>query len=224
MTPFELPTVSVEATLRFVRALGTHRYVAGRLHMIHAFVFEALGDEAAGRAWASTVLETVDIASRDERLWRRSTDAELLAVLDGFWTPGARSERAREALLGLLDRAELELPDTMPFDDDAEEGMHPLLVDAGWELLPLMELREERHRGAIEAFGEPIFFEAAVFDEETSIPSPSYLHELTALGPAELLFGANPEGNLVAPFVLWVEGNETYQDYVLRGVQRAAKL
>ncbi|MEI7894822.1 MAG: hypothetical protein WCI05_17125, partial [Myxococcales bacterium] len=120
MTPFELPTVSVEATLRFVRALGTHRYVAGRLHMIHAFVFEALGDEAAGRAWASTVLETVDIASRDERLWRRSTDAELLAVLDGFWTPGARSERAREALLGLLERAELELPDTMPFDDDAE--------------------------------------------------------------------------------------------------------
>jgi hypothetical protein len=29
---------------------------------------------------------------------------------------------------------------------------------------------------------------------------------------------------MVEPLVVWVEGNETYLDYVMRGVRRAAKI
>jgi hypothetical protein len=44
------------------------------------------------------------------------------------------------------------------------------------------------------------------------------------MGPVELLAGVDDEGKLRAPFTLWSEGNETYLDYVLRGVLRAAKI
>jgi hypothetical protein len=219
-----------EEAARVVRALGAHRYVAGRLHLVHALALEALPDDAGGalaeaRGWARGVLAQADLdpASRDERLWRRSGDAELAAVLEGFWSPD-RGPAAREALRGLLARHELPVLDHEPFDESVEDAVHPLLMDAGWELLPLAELDADRHRGAIAAFGEALAFESARFEEETAIPPLRHLYELPAIGPRELLHGVDDAGVLAAPLVVWAEGDETYLDYVIRGVRRAAKL
>ncbi len=100
--------------------------------------------------------------------------------------------------------------------------MFPILVDAGWELLPLAQLDFERHRGAIRSFDD---FEVARFDEESAVPSLVTLHELPLLGGVELLAPFDDETRITrAPFVLWQQGHETYLDYVLRGALRAAKL
>ena len=231
MIAVELPVRTAEEAVRVVRALGAHRYVVGRLHLVHAFVFASVGDDSgaaleAARAWAEGALADADIdaSSKDERLFRRATDAELVAALAAFWVPGAPARAARERLAEHLARAELSVSDAEPFVDDAEEDLHPLLIDAGWELVPLAELDPVRHRGAIDAFGEPILFEAAIFEEETSSPLPTYLHELSAMGPAELLRGVSDDGAMRAPFTLWVEGNATYHDYIVRGIERAARL
>jgi hypothetical protein len=231
MIAVELPTTDVEALLRAVRALGTHRYVAGRAHMVHAFAV-ASAHVAAGppelaeaTAWAEAVLadESVDVASKDERLVRRCTDAELVAVLGAFLRPES-APYAQDELLDWLERAELPLSDVDAFDPAAEEDIHPLLVDAGWELLPLAALDAERHKGAIQWFGEPIHFEAARFEEESAIPKPTYLQELPALGPLELLRWADDSGALDEALTVWTEGNATYHEYLLAGVRRAAKL
>lgn len=231
MIGLELPVRTGADAARVVRALGRHRYVAGRLHLVHAFAFEALREEedpalAEAFAWARAILGDagVDKASRDERLWRRANDAEVAAVLEAFWR--ANASRPRERLRAFLREIDADAndADAEPFDESAEDDMFPLLIDAGWELLPLAALDRERHRGAIEAFGEEILFESAKFEEENAASPTPYLQELPALGPTELLRGADDEGNLVSPFVLWVSGPEPYQDYVLRGVQRAAKV
>jgi hypothetical protein len=234
MIAVDLGVEHVEPALRLVRALGGHRYVAGRLHLAHAFVLEAIADDGGGvlaeaRAWATATLALgatggLDPGSRDERLWRRCTDAEVVAILDAFWTPGQRARGARDALRSLLDRHDLPVGDHRPFDEAVEGAIHPLTLDAGWELLPLRELDAERHRGAIAAFGDDLAFASAVFEEETSIPAPTHLCELPALGPCELLGAARDDGSLTQPFVVWTQGNDVYLDYVLRGVQRAAKL
>jgi hypothetical protein len=227
--------ISVAATradeaLRVLRALGSHRYVAGRLHLVHCFAFLALPAErtevSEGWEWAWATMERgeVDPASRDEALWRRCTDAELVTVLGGFWTPGEASVSARRVLGKLLEQHELPVPGHAPFDESAEDEMHPLLIDAGWELLPLAALDPQRHRGAMDAFGDALAFESARFEEETAIPATTTLYELPALGPVELLRGADDGGALAAPLVVWADGEETYLDYVLRGVRRAAKL
>jgi hypothetical protein len=219
-----LGVFGVDDALRAVRALGAHRYVAGRLLLVHAFAAESVGGEAGD--WAKRVLaeHDVDKASRDERLWRRATEAEVATVLESFWRPGAPAADARERLAVRLRAHGLAVPDHAPFDESAEDEMHPVLVDAGWELFPLGALDPERHRGAIGAFGEAIAYESARFEEETAIPPPATLVELPAIGPAELLAGADDEGRLVEPLVVWAEGHETYLDYVIRGVRRAAKL
>jgi hypothetical protein len=77
--------------------------------------------------------------------------------------------------------------------------------------------------GAIDAFADQFAFECAKFDEQSAVDAPPPLHELPLLGPAELLLGAE-HAILREPLVLWTEGNETYHDYVVRGVLRAAKL
>ena len=231
-----MKAISVAATrvadvIRVVRALGSHRYVVGRLHLVHVFALaalpEGLPELRAACAWASETLarQDVDPASRDEELWRRCTDAELAAVLDAFWTPGEAARASRRALEDLLGRHELSVPTHPPFDESAEDEMHPLLVDAGWELLPLTELDPQRHRGAMDAFGDALAFESARFEEETAIPVTTHLYELPAFGPVELLRGADDEGTLFgAPLVVWADGDETYLDYVIRGVRRAARL
>jgi hypothetical protein len=220
----------VDDALRVVRALGSHRYVAGRLHLVHAFALAALHDAPPSldeaRAWAQSTLADarLDAASRDEALWRRCSDAEIAAVLEGFWSPGDAAGAAGATLRELLARHELEIASHAPFDETAEDSMHPLLVDAGWELLSLAQLDAERHRGAIAAYGDALSFESARFEEETAIPPMVHLYELPAIGPVELLEGASEEGDLAAPLVVWAQGDETYLDYVLRGVRRAAKL
>ena len=106
MIGHEIDARNGEQLVRFVRALGQHRYVSSRLHLVHAFAIEAAcaaSDDpslAEAMTWAMTVLRDPDIdrASKDERLHRRATDAELVALLSAFWTPGDHRERAFLAL------------------------------------------------------------------------------------------------------------------------------
>jgi hypothetical protein len=230
---FELPARHVDDVTRLVRALGRHRYVAGRLHLVHAFVFDAV--RAAGTpepllgdaiAWAERVLKdpTIEIDSRDERLWRSATEEEIAVALDTFWRPGPRADQAHDKLIDRLVACGLELGAHSPFDEGAEADMHPVLVDAGWELLPLAALDKERHKGAVSAFGEAITFDVARFEEENAYEPVVHLEELPALGAVELLRGVGGDGLLARPLVIWAEGSETYHDYVVRGVIRAAKL
>jgi len=148
----------------------------------------------------------------------------VAAVVEGFWIPGERALASRAALRDLLERHELPAPDHAPFDEGVEDTVHPVLVDAGWELTALSALDAERHRGAIGAFGDPLAFESACFEEQTAIPPQTHLYELPALGPVELLRGAGDDGSLASPLVIWADGHDTYVDYVIRGVRRAAKL
>jgi hypothetical protein len=227
MEPRELPVKTGEEAARVVRALGQHRYVASRLHLVHAFAFDAAGPRgplADATRWARAVLadSALDAASKDERLWRRSSEAEIANVLAAFWGPA--SGDIHERLRARLDAAEIAVPRHPPFEEEHEDDVFPILVDAGWELVPLAELDPERHKGAILAFGEPILFEAARFDEEAPLERRPYLQELPAIGPVELLAGADAAGALVSPLVLWTEGPDVYHDYVLRGVLRAAKV
>jgi hypothetical protein len=231
MTPYFLPLERVDEAIRAIRALGTHRYVAGRLHLVHAFALASIEDDAEGvlaqaRPWAFQVLSDrrVDAGSRDESLWRRVSDAELGAVLSAFWTPGRRADGARDYLLDLLERHEIRLDPREPFDEDDEDDIHPLLIDAGWELVPLSALDPVRHAGCIAAFETPLALESARFEEETAIPSLQALYELPAIGPIELLRAADDDGALTEPLVVWAQGNPTYLDYVMRGVRRAAGL
>jgi hypothetical protein len=235
MFGFELDDVTGEELVRFVRALGKHRYVDGRLHVVHALAVEAAHvatadpalDEAA--AWAARVTSgPIDLATKDERLFRKATDAELVGVLDAFWSAGERRSmavqklRARLASIDVDVDAECARP---PFDEEREDDVFPILVDAGWELLPIARFDRERHRGAIDAFGDDVGWEGAKFEEENAIPPLVHLHELPVLGTTELLAALDPEtGKVRAPFVLWQDGNETYLDYLLRGVLRASRL
>jgi hypothetical protein len=228
MEAFPTGARTAEEAARLVRALGRHRYVAGRVHLVHAFVWASLAPSeglADAQAWAARALGSgvIDISSRDERLWRPSTDEELALVVEGFLGPETAPD-ARAKLAAWLEHAELPLPDAEPFDEAAEDDTHPILVDAGWELYPLSALDPERHKGAIQAFGASILFEAAKFEEEECIPPSVHLQELPALGPIELLRGSDRAGALTSELVVWVEGHPTYHDYVLRGVRRAAKL
>jgi hypothetical protein len=222
MIGHEISISSGDDVVRLVRALGQHRYVAGRGHELHALAIDAArGDPALAEAvqWADGVLSdpSIEVASRDERLRRRSTDAELVAVVAAFFggdRPGVA--RLRERL------ASFELdPDEggrEAWDESGEDDVFPLLVDAGWELLQLRELDPERHKGAMNAFGDQLAWDVAKFEEENDDPPTVHLHELPALGPAELLADV-PES-----FVLWASGNETYLDYVMRGVLKVAKI
>jgi hypothetical protein len=231
MIAIELGVTRVHEALRVVRALGTHRYVGGRLHLVHALAIAALPDDAQGAlaeaaSWAAAVLAdtAVDPASRDECLWRRSSEGEVVALLDGFWTPGDRSRTARDSLASLIAHHGLPLHDHPPFDESSEPRMHPLLVDAGWELLPLANLDGARHAGGIGAFGDALAFESARLEEEVTTQRITHLYELPAIGAVELLRGADDDGVLAEPLVVWAEGNEIYLDYVMRGVGRAARL
>lgn len=231
-----LPVRTGAEAIRAIRALGAHRYVSGCDHSIHALVFDALSRGRAAEAidpklqvaaaWAHATLSdpTIERDSKDPRLVRKASAEELLVVLEGFWVPGTEGDEVQDRLLSQMIAFGIELPAHEPFDEDAEDLVYPHLIDAGWELLPLAKLDPERHRGAIEAYGEPILFDAARFEEENAEPSVVMLQELPILGPVELLRGVDADGVLKQPLVLWTEGDEVYQDYVLRGVQKAAKL
>ncbi len=220
MIGIELPLTTVDEACRVVRALGGHRYVAGKQLLVHALVLAECAGEAG--LWAKETLANADIdaASRDERLWRPCGEAELADILGRYWDT---NDAARSRLREHLDRLELPLPEADPFDESREDDLHPLIIDAGWELLSLAELDVERHKGAINAFGEFVMYESARFEEQEAMPQLAHLYELPAIGPRELLEGAE-NGRLVQPFVLYTQGDETYLDYVIRGVLRAAKI
>ena len=172
---------------------------------------EAASELSDAAAWARSVLADpgVDAASRDERLHRRASDAELCAVLRAFWTPGPHRDRARALLLARLEAIGVDEPsaeDATPFDEAREEDIFPLLVDAGWELLPLHRLEPARHQGAIDAFGDALSFEVAKFEEENAVPRAPTLHELPAMGCTELVHLLDAEGRPRAPFVVWASG------------------
>lgn len=223
MIGHELGPLDGESLVRLVRALGRHRYVASRLHLVHAFVFDAAaGADPAleeGARWAARALDSgvIDVGTKDERLFRRASDEEIAALTSAFWIPGDVRDRARSRLEAHLARIDA-LPDPAmpPFDESKEDDVFPRLIDAGWELLPLAALDPERHKGAIQSFDD---FEVARFEEENAVPTPVTLCELPLLGATELL--GDPSS---APFVVWTEGNETYVDYILRGVLKSAKL
>lgn len=229
----ELGRRTGEELVRLVRTLGKHRYVASRLHLVHAFAIDAAcaagpaPDLEGARAWADGVIAdpSIDRGSRDERLQRRATDAELVAVLAAFWSADGRAA-AHARLRDLLREAgaDPEEGGRPPFDETREDDAFPVLVDAGWELYALAALDPERHKGAIQAFEDQLAWEVARFDEENAVPKTVALHELPVLGPVELLDAFDDDGRTRAPFVLWASGNETYLDYVLRGVLRASKL
>ncbi|HEY6458642.1 MAG TPA: hypothetical protein VIY73_00785, partial [Polyangiaceae bacterium] len=120
MRAMSLGARHAEEAVRAIRALGGHRYVASRLHLIHAFALVDLPAVALSdaRGWAQATLGDVslDAASRDERLWRRCTDAELIAVVEGFWT-GAEAVAARASLEDRLARHRLFAREGAPFDE-----------------------------------------------------------------------------------------------------------
>ena len=230
MIGYEIGTPTREELVRFVRALGKHRYIAGRLHQIHAFVLAAAGPREGleeAHAWSARVLAdpSIDPASRDERLHRRSTDDELVRALDALF----HDEAAQAALRTRLQAVGASF-DGLPFDEANEEAIFPALVDAGWELLPLSALEPEKHAGVIRALDAQegdADFEVARFEEENTIPPVPALYELPLLGPVELLHafdGDDLYADTRAPFAVWMQGHPVYLDYLLRGVAKVAKL
>lgn len=229
MLGHEIGTPTRSELLRYLRALGKHRYVAGRLHQVHAFVFEAAGARAgleAAHGWAISLLAAdVDPASRDERLWRASSDDELVLAVEAMWTDTAVSQRLA-ARLAEVDAVTSEIL----FDELAEESTFPVLIDAGWELVPLSQLDPERHAGvirALDAQDDGTDYEVACFEEQNRIPPEATLLELPLFGKRELLFAFADEAadaETLAPFVVWASGHPVYLDYVLRGVAKVAKV
>ncbi|HRG98886.1 MAG TPA: hypothetical protein PLR99_21700 [Polyangiaceae bacterium] len=227
LSAVELPAMSPAAAVRVVRALGANRYVLGRLHEVHAFVFAAAGARdalAEAQAWAARVLAdpTIDRDSKDPALFRATTDKELVAALGAFWGDAAEGE-ARARLVELL-RSVGAAPGPGPlFDEGAEDDVYPVLIDAGWELLPLARLEPERHRGVLESYTE-LELAAARFEEESAIPPRAHLLELPIFGGRELVLPEDEWGDLRAPLVVWSSLDATYEDYLVRGVLRAAKV
>ena len=120
-----------EELLRFVHSLGHHRYIASRLHLVHAFAVEAAAAHpgsgqaiAEAAAWAKRALGSgaMDLGSKDERLYTRASDAEVGAVLSAFWgenpEPARRSLRDRLASIDALpDLSVFEGEGPLPFDE-----------------------------------------------------------------------------------------------------------
>lgn len=228
LSAVELPSMSPAAAVRVVRALGGHRYVARRLHELHAFVLAAAGESEAlveARAWAAQVLDdpSIDRDSKDPRLVRSASEKELCAVLGAYWGEGAEVLEARRRLRSLLEGIDVQVEPGPLFDERSEDDVYPVLVDAGWELLPLASLDPERHRGVLESFDE-LELASARFEEQSAIPRREYLFELPLLGARELLYPADEWGDLRSTFVVWSSVEATYEDYLVRGVLRAAKL
>ncbi len=210
---------------RFVRALGKNRYVVEVDHRVHFAVDRALASladkpllpDAPERRFreAANELEqargadpSLDLASRDPRLWRPITADELAVVFRAFWHSAERAAH-RAALRRAFDEAGLAPPAHEAWQSDPDELPFPELLRLDWVLLAVDELDPERHAGALSAMedsgdeaqpGVPLYAEGPTLT----------LAELTADPPSEIL--------------VWCDGPYTYADYLLRGVAKAAKL
>ena len=226
MHSIEWDELGLEDVVRVLRALGGHRYVAATDVRVHAFLLAVadVPELETHVAWARAVLadDTIDAMSRAPELWRSVTHKELAFALEAVWLREGASER-RTKLRAIFDAADMALDETRELFDERLEGtLHPVLIDAGWELLRLAELDAERHRGVMDAFGDALSFESARFEEQSSIPAPAaYALEVPAFGAEEVLFMPD---RVPSPFVVWVEGPEPYLDYLLRGVAKVAKV
>jgi hypothetical protein len=205
---------------RLLRALGRHRYVREADHRLHFAVDEALAEvspfaeqHAAFRRRLAAD-PTLDVASRDPRLWRSAGLDEVLAVLVAFWAPTPAAAVFAERLERALDATGLPRPDHAPFACPPDSPAHPELVLLDWELLPVGDLDPERHAGALAAMEDS--------GDEAHPTAPVY-HEGPILALPELTAGA-PNGVLVEDFLIWSDGPYAYADYVFRGAAKAAKL
>ena len=149
---------------------------------------------AGGRSAASGL----ELASRDERLWRRVHGApSSSAVLDAYWTPGARARGARETLRALPRTPRpRRRPICAPFDEAAEDEIHPLLVDAGWELLASARSTPSATRERSARSGTRSRSKRPASKRRPRSRRRPTSCELPAIGPVELLRGADDDGAL----------------------------
>jgi hypothetical protein len=216
MNLYEAPVTTVAEFLRWIKALGSHRYVAGSLHMVHALVYDACAEAVAPESvrWAREVLGSGSAFTGDTQL-RRASDAELLQMLEAVLTRGDVRERLAAALRAhTLDVQQLGAGFLL-FDEAREPTLSPVLIDAGWELLSLDALDADRHRGVLDRMPS----ETVVAPHAVPV-----LQELGLFGAEELLLFARDDGGLASAPPLWLSEPQFYQDYVLHGVSRAAKL
>jgi hypothetical protein len=230
LVALDLPPLSPAAAVRLVRALGGNRYVKARHHLVHAFVLaacEPVEPLVEACAWARAVLDdpTIDRDSKDPRLVREVSDKELCAAIAAFWDEDAIAGRtnAPRRLAAMLAAIGVEPTDTPLFDESAEEDMYPVLIDAGFELLRVGELDGERHKGLLESY-EPLELRSEIFEEESAIPPREYLVELPLLGVNELLRPVDEWGDMRDPLVVWSSLPGAYDDYLFRGILKAAKV
>lgn len=221
MLAWQLPARTADEVAAVIRALEKHRYIKSVDHQLHWLVDASMAIVDAGaatmhRAFEDRVAKAKDIdpTSRDPRCWRAARSDEVAAVLKMFWGTDQTSVRVRNQLVKLAKDNGFEWVDRPAFQGDDESPEHPQLVLLSWTLSAICDLDAERHAGALQAM------EDAEEDVDVSIDLDQ---EAVDIGIVELINGAE-EGRLVADFVVWGDGSWSYNDYVFRGVCRAAKL
>ena len=211
---FHVPTVSDFA--RLLRALGKHRYLGAVEHSVHYAIDAALSDlegfaehharfEAMRREDGS-----LDLSSRDPRLWREASAEEIGDAVALLWSDAPYAGRARHRLSETLRDAGIASMGHEAFQADPDDGAHPELLRLDWSLLRPDELDTERHAGA---------FRAMERHEEEVEPSRVPLIEAMLLAEPELTSGQVP-----TEVMFWADGPYSYCDYVFRGAAKSAKL
>ena len=165
-------------------------------------------------------------ASRDEALWRRCSDARArrgARSLLGARRPGERrrGERSRRC----FERTSSPLPTHEPFDESAEDEMHPLLVDAGLGAPAARGARSRAAPGRDDRVRGRARVRVGALRGGDGHPAACHIStSCRPSGRSSCCAGWTATGCSAAPLVVWADGDETYLDYIVRGVRRAAKL
>lgn len=195
-----------------LRAMEKHRYLKEVDHRIHWAVDAALAPLGGSFAAHASRDGTIDLGSRDPRLWRSASNSDVSAALAALWS--SDGEECRDRLRRALRDADIAPPDHAPWQSDPDEAPFPELIMLDWVLLPVDELDTERHLGALRAMEKA--------EEEVDASEPVYI-EGAPLSEPELCAGARA-GIVAEPWMLWADGPYSYCDYLFRGIARAAKL